>query len=112
MGHCESPDGAGPSPPPTGGSGKDANGFGSNTQFVKCVKCDHFYMILSDHDANKGRNSKGYPGSASEATESGRGGKPNPALKPIPVPKKIFEYLARSVIGQEIAMKKLSVATY
>lgn len=129
--HCKSPDGAGPSPPPTGGSGKDGNGgkkgpacpkcgaqcenatgFGSNTQFVKCVKCDHFYMILSDHDANKGRNSKGYPGSASEATESGRGGKPNPARKPIPVPKKIFEYLARSVIGQEIAMKKLSVATY
>ena len=93
---------SGPACPKCGAQCENATGFGSNTQFVKCVKCDHFYMILSDHDANKGRNSKGYPGSASEATESGRGGKPNPARKPIPVPKKIFEYLGTVSFRQNI----------
>jgi len=109
------------SPPPTSGSGsgKD-NGkeppnkkntlscpkcgdpcthvetFVNATRFVKCEKCHHFFVVLSEMDSKK-----------TVKEESVKG-----ARKPPPPPKKIMEYLDRHVVGQELAKKVLSVAVY
>ena len=127
--YCKKPDGGGPTPPPTGTGGGDGknggkkrlicpkcgdpcdnvNAFVSSTRFVKCDKCSHFFVVLSDADA-KGK--KGFPGTASEAAEAEKGTRPNPARKPPPPPKKIKEFLDKYIIGQEVAKKALSVAVY
>lgn len=71
--------------------------FVSSSRFVKCVKCNHFFVVLSETD-KKARTTKGEP-----ATSDRR--------QP-PPPKKIMEYLDRHVIGQDLAKKVLSVAVY
>ncbi|KAI8489222.1 hypothetical protein Bbelb_329610 [Branchiostoma belcheri] len=103
-----------------GGSGGDKNGgdkkgqlccpkcgdpcthvetFVSSTRFVKCEKCHHFFVVLSEMDSKK---------SLKEQTAERQG----KTKKPPPAPKKIFEYLNKYVIGQDQAKKVLSVAVY
>ncbi|XP_023288778.1 ATP-dependent Clp protease ATP-binding subunit clpX-like, mitochondrial isoform X2 [Orussus abietinus] len=76
--------------------------FVSSTRFVKCEKCHHFFVVLSEIDSKR---------SLKEAfrTEDPKQGY---YRKPPPPPKKIFEYLNKHVIGQEYAKKVLSVAVY
>lgn len=69
--------------------------FVSSTRFVKCAKCNHFFVVLSEID-NK-RNVK-------EEAKNQR--------KPPPPPQKIMEYLDKHVVGQDFAKKVLSVAVY
>ncbi|XP_073836864.1 caseinolytic protease chaperone subunit isoform X2 [Musca autumnalis] len=69
--------------------------FVSSTRFVKCAKCNHFFVVLSEVDTK--RNIK-------EETKNQR--------KPPPPPQKIMEYLDKHVVGQEFAKKVLSVAVY
>lgn len=69
--------------------------FVSSTRFVKCEKCHHFFVVLSDVDTKK---------TLKEEAKSNR--------KQPPPPKKIMEYLDKHVIGQEMAKKILSVAVY
>lgn len=73
--------------------------FVSSTRFVKCDKCHHFFVVLSEIDTKK---------SLKENSEAKTGF----YKKPPPPPKKIFEYLNRHVVGQEHAKKVLSVAVY
>lgn len=104
----------------SGGSGKDGSGkeppnkknvlscpkcgdpcthvetFVSSTRFVKCEKCHHFFVVLSEVDSKKTIKD--------QETKGQR--------KPPPPPKKIMEYLDRHVVGQELAKKVLSVAVY
>ncbi|KXJ79446.1 hypothetical protein RP20_CCG000954 [Aedes albopictus] len=104
----------------SGGSGKDGNGkeppnkknvlscpkcgdpcthvetFVSSTRFVKCEKCHHFFVVLSEVDSKK---------TIKDTEAKGQ-------RKPPPPPKKIMEYLDRHVVGQELAKKVLSVAVY
>ncbi|CAH0725136.1 unnamed protein product, partial [Brenthis ino] len=73
--------------------------FVSSTRFVKCDKCHHFFVVLSEVDTKKtikdnAENKSGF------------------YRKPPPPPKKIFEYLNKHVVGQEYAKKVLSVAVY
>ena len=77
---------------------------------MKCEKCLHLFVVLSDSDANKGRNSKPFTGTA-EATEAA-GKNPSPARKPPPIPREIYGYLDKHIVGQEVAKKYLSVAVY
>lgn len=70
--------------------------FVNATRFVKCEKCHHFFVVLSEMDSKK-----------TVKEESLKGAK-----KPPPPPKKIMEYLDRHVVGQDIAKKVLSVAVY
>uniref|UniRef100_A0A182Y487 Uncharacterized protein n=1 Tax=Anopheles stephensi TaxID=30069 RepID=A0A182Y487_ANOST len=70
--------------------------FVSSTRFVKCEKCHHFFVVLSEVDSKK----------TIKDTET------KGARKPPPPPKKIMEYLDRHVVGQELAKKVLSVAVY
>lgn len=70
--------------------------FVNATRFVKCEKCHHFFVVLSEMDSKK-----------TVKEESIKGTK-----KPPPPPKKIMEYLDRHVVGQELAKKVLSVAVY
>lgn len=70
--------------------------FVNATRFVKCEKCHHFFVVLSEMDSKKTVKE--------EATKGQR--------KPPPPPKKIMEYLDRHVVGQELAKKVLSVAVY
>lgn len=66
------------------------------TRFVKCEKCHHFFVVLSEVDSKK---------TVKEESVKGQ-------RKPPPPPKKIMEYLDRHVVGQDIAKKVLSVAVY
>ncbi|KAK7116608.1 hypothetical protein V1264_002263 [Littorina saxatilis] len=73
--------------------------FVSSTRFVKCEKCHHFFVVLSETDSKK---------SFKENREDKLGQK----RKPPPPPRKIYEYLDRFVVGQEQAKKVLAVAVY
>lgn len=70
--------------------------FVSSTRFVKCEKCHHFFVVLSEVDSKK---------TMKDTETKGQ-------RKPPPPPKKIMEYLDRHVVGQELAKKVLSVAVY
>lgn len=110
--------GGGPASSGSGGGGGDKKGgsnqlccpkcgdpcthvetFVSSTRFVKCEKCHHFFVVLSEADSKK---------SFKENKDDRTGLK----KKPPPPPKKIYEYLDKYVIGQEYAKKVLSVAVY
>ncbi|XP_037951387.1 ATP-dependent Clp protease ATP-binding subunit clpX-like, mitochondrial isoform X2 [Teleopsis dalmanni] len=69
--------------------------FVSSTRFVKCAKCNHFFVVLSEVDSKK---------NLKEEAKNQR--------KPPPPPQKIMEYLDRHVVGQDFAKKVLSVAVY
>nr|AEE62975.1 unknown [Dendroctonus ponderosae] len=71
--------------------------FVSSTRFVKCEKCHHFFVVLSEVDSKK---------------KEGVDLKNGQYRKPPPPPKKIYEYLNKHVVGQEYAKKVLSVAVY
>ncbi|CAG9772597.1 unnamed protein product [Ceutorhynchus assimilis] len=108
-----------PTQPPTksttssgGGTGKNKNTlscpkcgdpcthvetFVSSTRFVKCEKCHHFFVVLSEVDSKK---------------KEGVDLKNGQYRKPPPPPKKIYDYLNKHVIGQNHAKKVLSVAVY
>ncbi|XP_058854868.1 ATP-dependent Clp protease ATP-binding subunit clpX-like, mitochondrial isoform X1 [Acipenser ruthenus] len=78
--------------------------FVSSTRFVKCEKCHHFFVVLSETDSKKSLNKE--PESAAEAVKMAF------QQKPPPPPKKIYAYLDKYVIGQSYAKKVLSVAVY
>uniref|UniRef100_A0A6Q2ZL57 ClpX-type ZB domain-containing protein n=1 Tax=Esox lucius TaxID=8010 RepID=A0A6Q2ZL57_ESOLU len=103
----------------SGGSGKGGNQlrcpkcgdpcthvetFVSSTRFVKCEKCHHFFVVLSETDSKKGLNKE--PESAGDAVKMAF------AQKPPPPPKKIYAYLDKYVVGQSYAKKVLAVAVY
>ncbi|XP_053207342.1 ATP-dependent Clp protease ATP-binding subunit clpX-like, mitochondrial isoform X2 [Panonychus citri] len=79
--------------------------FVSSTRFVKCEKCHHFFVVLSDMDSKKTIQEARTSKNSSDNSNSTR-------RPPPPPPKKIYEYLNRHVIGQEQAKKVLSVAVY
>lgn len=76
--------------------------FVSSSRFVKCEKCHHFFLVLSEIDSKKSLKEAMRP----DETKQGF------YRKPPPPPKKIFEYLNKHVVGQEFAKKVLSVAVY
>ncbi|KAG7196958.1 hypothetical protein KM043_000224 [Ampulex compressa] len=76
--------------------------FVSSTRFVKCEKCHHFFVVLSEIDSKRSLKD----GLRSDDTKQGF------YRKPPPPPKKIFEYLNKHVVGQDYAKKVLSVAVY
>ncbi|XP_020667835.1 ATP-dependent clpX-like chaperone, mitochondrial isoform X2 [Pogona vitticeps] len=78
--------------------------FVSSTRFVKCEKCHHFFVVLSEADSKKSIVKE--PESAAEAVKLAF------QKKPPPPPKKIYNYLDRYVVGQCFAKKVLSVAVY
>ncbi|XP_061678957.1 ATP-dependent Clp protease ATP-binding subunit clpX-like, mitochondrial isoform X2 [Syngnathoides biaculeatus] len=78
--------------------------FVSSTRFVKCEKCHHFFVVLSETDSKKGLNKEAE--SAAEAVKLAF------AQKPPPPPKKIYAYLDKYVVGQSFAKKVLAVAVY
>lgn len=55
--------------------------FVASTRFVKCEKCHHFFVVLSETDSKKGLNKE--PESAAEAVKLAF------AQKPPPPPKKV-----------------------
>ncbi|XP_057202107.1 caseinolytic mitochondrial matrix peptidase chaperone subunit Xa isoform X2 [Triplophysa rosa] len=78
--------------------------FVSSTRFVKCEKCHHFFVVLSETDSKKSLSKD--PESAAEAVKLAF------QQKPPPPPKKIYAYLDKYVVGQDHAKKVLSVAVY
>ncbi|KAK2495707.1 hypothetical protein MC885_009685, partial [Smutsia gigantea] len=95
------------------GMSKDGSGDGNkiqkiprtaSTRFVKCEKCHHFFVVLSEADSKKSIIKE--PESAAEAVKLAF------QQKPPPPPKKIYNYLDKYVVGQSFAKKVLSVAVY
>ncbi|KAG1959534.1 caseinolytic mitochondrial matrix peptidase chaperone subunit Xa isoform X1 [Pimephales promelas] len=78
--------------------------FVSSTRFVKCEKCHHFFVVLSETDTKKSLSKD--PESAAEAVKMAF------QQKPPPPPKKIYAYLDKYVVGQDHAKKVLAVAVY
>ncbi|KAM6426244.1 ATP-dependent clpX-like chaperone, mitochondrial isoform 4-T4 [Liasis olivaceus] len=78
--------------------------FVSSTRFVKCEKCHHFFVVLSEADSKKSILKE--PETAAEAVKLAF------QQKPPPPPKKIYNYLDKYVVGQCFAKKVLSVAVY
>jgi len=76
----------------------------TNTRFVKCEKCHHFFIALSEKKSHQ-KDAKRQQSVADKINMS-------PTSKPLPPPKKIYQYLDRYVIGQDYAKKVLSVAVY
>ncbi|XP_054160665.1 ATP-dependent Clp protease ATP-binding subunit clpX-like, mitochondrial [Oppia nitens] len=76
--------------------------FVSSTRFVKCEKCLHFFVVLSEIDSKK----------TIKENRQMSNEKLNVQRKPPPPPKKIFEFLDKNVVGQNYAKKVLSVAVY
>ncbi|GAB1294354.1 ATP-dependent Clp protease ATP-binding subunit clpX-like, mitochondrial [Apodemus speciosus] len=76
----------------------------TSTRFVKCEKCHHFFVVLSEADSKKSIVKE--PESAAEAVKLAF------QQKPPPPPKKIYNYLDKYVVGQSFAKKVLSVAVY
>ncbi|XP_033329109.1 caseinolytic protease chaperone subunit isoform X3 [Megalopta genalis] len=76
--------------------------FVSSSRFVKCEKCHHFFLVLSEIDSKKSLKEAMRPDDTKQEFYR----------KPPPPPKKIFEYLNKHVVGQEFAKKVLSVAVY
>ncbi|EDV94894.1 ATP-dependent Clp protease ATP-binding subunit clpX-like, mitochondrial isoform X2 [Drosophila grimshawi] len=69
--------------------------FVSSTRFVKCAKCNYFFVVLSDVETKQRIKEE-----------------PKNQRKPPPPPQKIMEYLDKHVVGQEFAKKVLAVAVY
>ncbi|XP_065316275.1 ATP-dependent Clp protease ATP-binding subunit clpX-like, mitochondrial isoform X3 [Gordionus sp. m RMFG-2023] len=82
-----------------------------STRFVKCEKCHHFFVVLTENETKKYyRNNSSFLGT--QTAEKQMPYAQGPFSKPPPHPKKIYEFLNRYVIGQERAKKVLSVAVY
>ena len=80
--------------------------FVSSTRFVKCDKCHHFFVVLSDIDTKK--SLKAEVQHPTPETEQ----KAEKPKRKLPPPVKIFDFLNNYVIGQDKAKKVLSVAVY
>ncbi|TKC40621.1 hypothetical protein EI555_014040 [Monodon monoceros] len=90
--------------------------FVSSTRFVKCEKCHHFFVVLSEADSKKSIIKE--PESAAEAVKLAFQQKPPPPPKKLIVSCsyliifQIYNYLDKYVVGQSFAKKVLSVAVY
>lgn len=93
--------------PKCGAPCENINKFVSSARFVKCDKCAHFFVVLSENDAKKGSGKADPEAGTAKAGIAG-----GPMRKPPPSPKKIYEYLDKYIIGQDVAKKTLSVAVY
>ncbi len=65
--------------------------FVSSTRFVKCEKCSHFFVVLSDADTKTRSAKERLLGTDSEAAAAAA--RTAAGKKPPPPPKKIYEYL-------------------
>jgi ATP-dependent Clp protease ATP-binding subunit ClpX len=72
---------------------------------VKCDKCAHFFVVLSENDSKKSASGKADP-----EVGTAKAGLAGPNRKPPPSPKKIYEYLDKYIIGQ--VLKKPAIIIY
>ncbi|CAB4055573.1 clpX [Lepeophtheirus salmonis] len=85
--------------------------FVSTTRFVKCEKCSHFFVVLSDADSKAKESTPG--GESAEASQRVAAAAAAASTRRAPPPpKKIFDYLNKHIVGQDAAKRALSVAVY
>ncbi|RNA26258.1 ATP-dependent Clp protease ATP-binding subunit clpX- mitochondrial isoform X2 [Brachionus plicatilis] len=79
----------------------------SLSRFVKCDKCNHFFVVMSEdrRSMQNMTNDRAQPKEQDQPKEQSQ-------IKPPPPPKKIFEFLDKFIIGQQKAKKVISVAVY
>lgn len=79
----------------------------TNSRFVKCEKCQHFFIALSEKNVHNNKETQNRHSIADKFNVP-----PVTTMKTLPPPRKIYDYLNRYVIGQDFAKKVLSVAVY
>ncbi|CAF0749349.1 unnamed protein product [Brachionus calyciflorus] len=79
----------------------------SMSRFVKCDKCNHFFVVMSE-DRKNVQNILIEKSQQKQQEQQ----KEQTQLKPPPPPKKIYEFLDKFIIGQKKAKKVISVAVY
>ena len=72
--------------PKCGAPCENINKFVSSARFVKCDKCSHFFVVLSENDAKKSSTGRAEP-----ELGTGKVGIGGPNRKPPPSPKKITD---------------------
>lgn len=79
----------------------------SLSRFVKCEKCNHFFVVMADE-----RKSIHVSTLFNEKQQYQQQQQAKAKQTPPPPPKKIYEFLNKYIIGQEKAKKVISVAVY
>lgn len=82
----------------------------SLSRFVKCERCNHFFVVMSDE--RKTANMSNLLNEKTQQQQQQQQKQQPQPLKPPPPPKKIYEFLNKYIIGQEKAKKVISVAVY
>ncbi len=80
----------------------------SLSRFVKCEKCNHFFVIMAED--RKPLNVSRFFSEKQQQQQQPQPKQFKPT--PPPPPKKIYEYLDKYIIGQEHSKKVISVAVY
>lgn len=85
----------------------------ASTRFIKCEKCSHFFVVLSDNEGQKkikeDKVKKRQPLPSPKKVD-----RKNASLrrKPVVSFSKIFAFLDKYIVGQEHAKKVMAVAVY
>ncbi len=80
----------------------------SLSRFVKCEKCNNFFVVMADERKTMNISTLINDKSQQQQQQQTKFTKPNPP----PPPKKIYEFLDKYIIGQEKAKKVIAVAVY
>lgn len=89
----------------------------SSSRFVKCEKCNHFFVIMSDdrktmHVSSLISDKSNFQFQQQQQQQQQQNQAKPAKQGPPPPPKKIYEFLDKYIIGQEKAKKVISVAVY
>ena len=83
----------------------------SMSRFVKCNKCNHFFVLMAD-DRKTMNVANIFAAATAEKPNQQQQPKQQAKQAPPPPPKKIYQFLDKYIIGQERAKKTISVAVY
>ena len=82
------------------------------SRFVKCEKCNHFFVVMSDERKAMNNSTNLINDKQQHHQQQKNAEKQSAKQVPPPPPKRIYEFLNKFIVGQEKAKKVISVAVY